>query len=159
MWLLRGFLCGSPRLCWLRTKGFIPVSKYWTYRSHAGDMSPVSLVVYHRQMLGLSALLQWLCWERNWGGSHGPLSRAERWSREHFSRDQCIRPTLLMTHEKLPRTGTARRKRTLGVCGLVWESYMSCWSGFPLQGVHRFESPRLTDMSNRLILNYACALL
>jgi hypothetical protein len=35
-------------------------------------------------VLGLSALLQWLCWERNLSGSHGPLSRAERWSREHF---------------------------------------------------------------------------
>jgi hypothetical protein len=22
-----------------------------------------------------------------------------------------------------------------------------CWLGFPLQGVHRFESPRLSDMS------------
>jgi hypothetical protein len=30
------FLCGSPRLCRLRTEGLIPVSKYWTYRSHAG---------------------------------------------------------------------------------------------------------------------------
>jgi hypothetical protein len=27
-----------------------------------------------------------------------------------------------------------------------------CWSGFPLQGVHRFESPRLSDMSNRLFV-------
>jgi hypothetical protein len=24
--------------------------------------------------------------------------------------------------------------------------------GFPLQGVHRFESPRLSDMSNRLFV-------
>jgi hypothetical protein len=24
---------------------------------------------------------------------------------------------------------------------------VACWSGFPLQGVHRFESPRLSDMS------------
>jgi hypothetical protein len=78
------FLCGSLRLCQLRTEGLVPVSKYWTYWSHAGDMSPVSLVVCHQQMIGLSALLQLLCWERNWGGSHGPLSRAERWIQEHF---------------------------------------------------------------------------
>jgi hypothetical protein len=26
------------------------------------------------------------------------------------------------------------------------------WSGFPLHGVHRFESPRLSDMSNRLFV-------
>jgi hypothetical protein len=25
-----------------------------------------------------------------------------------------------------------------------------CWSGFPLQDVHRFESPRLSNMSNHL---------
>jgi hypothetical protein len=29
---------------------------------------------------------------------------------------------------------------------------MSCWLGFPLQGVDRFESPRLSDMSNRLFV-------
>jgi hypothetical protein len=29
---------------------------------------------------------------------------------------------------------------------------MACWSGFPLQGVHRFESSRLSDMSNRLFM-------
>jgi hypothetical protein len=25
--------------------------------------------------------------------------------------------------------------------------HLACWLGFPLQGVHRFESPRLSDMS------------
>jgi hypothetical protein len=29
---------------------------------------------------------------------------------------------------------------------------VACWSGFPLLGVHRFESPRLSDMSNRLFV-------
>jgi hypothetical protein len=41
--------------------------------------------------------------------------------------------------ERLLRTGTARRKRTLGVRGLEWEAYVACWSGIPLQGVHRFK--------------------
>jgi hypothetical protein len=36
------FLYGIPRLCRLRTEGLVPVSKYRTYRSHAGDMDPVS---------------------------------------------------------------------------------------------------------------------
>jgi hypothetical protein len=36
------FLCGSHRLCQLRTEGLVPVSKYQTYQSHAGDMGPVS---------------------------------------------------------------------------------------------------------------------
>jgi hypothetical protein len=42
--------------------------------------------------------------------------------------------------ERLSHTGAARRKRTLGVRGLEWEAYVACWSDFPLQGVHRFES-------------------
>jgi hypothetical protein len=32
---------------------------------HAGDMGPVSLVAYRQQVFDLSALVQWLCWERN----------------------------------------------------------------------------------------------
>jgi hypothetical protein len=54
--------------------------------------------------------------------------------------------------ERLSHTGTARRKRTSDVRGLEWEAFVTCWSGFPLQVVHRFESPRLSDMSNRLFV-------
>jgi hypothetical protein len=60
--------------------------------------------------------------------------------------------TLSMTHERLPCTGTVHRKRTLGVRGLACEAYVVCWSGFPLQGVHRFKSSRLSDMSNHLFV-------
>jgi hypothetical protein len=50
--------------------------------------------------------------------------------RSTFSREQCIRPTLLMTHERLPRTGTAHGKCTLGVRGLAWEAYAGrTWIG------------------------------
>jgi hypothetical protein len=63
-----------------------------------------------------------------------------------------VRLMLLMACERLPCTGTARRKRTPGVRGLTWEAYVSCWLDFSLQGVHRFESPRLSDMSNRLFV-------
>jgi hypothetical protein len=42
--------------------------------------------------------------------------------------------------ERLSRVGTACGKRTPGVHGLEWEAYVACWSGFPLQGVHRFKS-------------------
>jgi hypothetical protein len=41
------FLCGSPCLCRLRTEGLVPVSKYWTYQSHAsvyGPSKPSSLL-------------------------------------------------------------------------------------------------------------------
>jgi hypothetical protein len=82
--LFWGFLCGCPCLCRLWTEGLVPGRKYWTYRSHASDLGLVSLVAGHPQVLGLNLLLQWLSWERNWGGSRRPLSRAERWSREYF---------------------------------------------------------------------------
>jgi hypothetical protein len=49
--------------------------------------------------------------------------------------------TLSITCERLARTGTPHGKHTPGVCGLVWKTYVVCWSGFPLQGVHRFKSP------------------
>jgi hypothetical protein len=46
-----------------------------------------------------------------------------------------ICPMLLTASEGLPCTGTAHRKRTSGVCGLMREAYMSCVSGFLLLGV------------------------
>jgi hypothetical protein len=48
------------------------------------------------------------------------------------SREKWACSTLSMTRERLPRMGTTRRKRTSDICGLVWEAYMACWSGFPL---------------------------
>jgi hypothetical protein len=35
---------------------------------------------------------------------------------------------------------------------MMWEAYVAYWSGFPPQGVHRFKSLRLSDMSNRLFV-------
>jgi hypothetical protein len=134
----------SPRLCWLRTNGLAPASKYWTYRSHDGDMGPVSLVAYHQQKLDLSILLHWLAWKRNWVRTHGSVSRR--------AMDYVRSPNLSMTRERLPRTGTAHRKHTPGVCGLAWEAYVSCWLDFLQHGVHRFESPQLSNMSNRLFV-------
>jgi hypothetical protein len=55
-------------------------------------------------------------------------------------------------NEWLSHTETARRKHTPGMCGLEWEAYVACCLGFPLQGVYRFESPQLSDMSNRLFV-------
>jgi hypothetical protein len=60
--------------------------------------------------------------------------------------------TLLMACERLPHTWTIRRKRMQGIRRLAWEAYVSCVSGFPLQGVHRFKSQRLSDMSNHLFV-------
>jgi hypothetical protein len=45
------------------------------YRSHAGDMGPINLVVGHRQELGLRPLLHWLAQERSWVWTHRSVSR------------------------------------------------------------------------------------
>jgi hypothetical protein len=73
-WHLQG--C-SPCLCRLRTIRLAPTSKYWTYRSHAGYMGPVNLVVGHRLKLGLRSLLHWLAQERSWVQTHGSVSRRD----------------------------------------------------------------------------------
>jgi hypothetical protein len=43
-----------------------------------------------------------------------------------FLESSGIHPDLSMTRERLPRTGTAHRKRTPNVRGLAWEAYVSC---------------------------------
>jgi hypothetical protein len=65
----------SPRLCRLRTDGLAPVSKYWIYRSHAGDIGLVNIVVGRQQELGLRPLLHWLARERSWVWTRGSVSR------------------------------------------------------------------------------------
>jgi hypothetical protein len=47
----------SPHLCRLRTVRLAPASKYRMYRSYAGDMSPVCLIVGCQQELDFSPLL------------------------------------------------------------------------------------------------------
>jgi hypothetical protein len=47
-----------------------------------------------------------------------------------FLRSSRIRPTQLGQRERFPRMGTARRKHTSGIRGLVWEAYVSCASDF-----------------------------
>jgi hypothetical protein len=44
------------------------------YRSHAGDMSSVNLVVGHRQELGLRPMLHCLARERSWVRTRGSVS-------------------------------------------------------------------------------------
>jgi hypothetical protein len=62
------WVCGKPapsrlypRLCQLRTVRLAPMSKYWTYRSHAGDIGPVILVTCGWWMFGfLHCFIGWL---------------------------------------------------------------------------------------------------
>jgi hypothetical protein len=87
------------------------------YRSHAGIYGPSKSSSLASTDAGLlSLLLHWLGWEINRGGSYRSLSRAKRWSQEHFFlTGGSIRPTLLTTYERLPCMGTVRRKRTSNV--------------------------------------------
>jgi hypothetical protein len=62
----RHFQDCSPCLCRLRTDGLAPVSKYWTYRSHAGVMGPVNQWSILSTNAWFSLQLQWLSWEKNW---------------------------------------------------------------------------------------------
>jgi hypothetical protein len=101
----------------------------------------------------ISPLLHWLTWERNWVRTHRSVSwHVVDCVGSLFSQEQWLYSPLSMTHEKLPRTGTACRKCTPGVRRLAWKMYVSCWSKFPLQSAHWFESPRLSNMSNRLFV-------
>jgi hypothetical protein len=116
-------------------------------------MGPVSLVAYHRQKLGLSLLLQWLAWERNWVQTCGSVSwHAVDCVRSPFSREQW---------DSSKSVDVLRRVATCGLCEIRMVvdhtrtehgKLVACWSGFPLHGLHRFESLRLSDMSNRLFV-------
>jgi hypothetical protein len=147
-WHLQG--C-SPRQCRLRTDGLATASKYWTYRSHVVDMCPISLVVYHQQRVALVPLLQWLAWERNWLRTRGSVSRrAVNFVGSPFSQEQWLCPSLLTTSWKVAICGPREIRMVEGHTRTEHKKRVVCWSGFSLQGVHWFESPRLLDMSNRL---------
>jgi hypothetical protein len=141
----------SPHLRWLRTDGLAPASKCWTY-SHARDMGTVSLVACHQQMFGLSLLLQCLYWERNWGKSHRPLSRADRWSWKHFFSGAVVS---VQRYWWLTKGCYTRTMWDMYVWGpymdWAWKTY-GVLIRFSLQSVHRFELPWLSDMSNCLFV-------
>jgi hypothetical protein len=126
-WHLQG--C-SPRLCRLRTDGFVPTSKYWKYWSHAGVIGPVNLVAAINMCLTfLHCFID--CYRREIG--YGPVDRSAvmLWigTGSLFLEGSCS--TLLMTMQKV----VIRRLRE--IC--MVESYtrtelremcVACWSGF-----------------------------
>jgi hypothetical protein len=125
-----------------------PVSKYWMYRSHAGDVGPVILVPWRQHRVALPPLLQWLVQERNWVRTRRSVNRrAVDCVGSPFSQEQWLCPSLLMISWKV----AIRRPREIhmieGHKQTEREKRVVCRSGFPLQGVHRFESPWLLDMS------------
>jgi hypothetical protein len=142
----------SPHLCRLRTDGFALVSKFWTYRSHSGDMGPVSLVAGCQLKLAFSPLLQWLIQERSWVRTYGSLSRARGCVGSPSSRGQWICSNLLTTSWIVAICGPREIRMVEGHTRTERGKHVACWSGFPLQGVHRFELPRLSYMSNDLFV-------
>jgi hypothetical protein len=123
------------------------------YRSHAGDMGPVSLLADINRCLALPPLLHWLAQERNWVWTHGSVSRRDvDCVRSPFSQEQWPCSTLLMTSRRVAICGPREIRMVLDHTWTERGKCVVCWSGFPLQGVHRFESPRLSDMSNRLFV-------
>jgi hypothetical protein len=98
-------------------------------------MGPVNLVVGHRQELGLRlCFIGWFGREAGYGHMDRSAARAVDYVGSPFSQEQWDLPNLSTPRESLPRTGTARRKRMPGIRELAWEAYVSCWSGFSLQG-------------------------
>jgi hypothetical protein len=135
----------SPRLCRLRTEGLVPLSKYWTYRSHPSDMGPVSLVVGCQQKLDFSPLFHWLLWERSWVQSCGLDGRyAMDYVGSPSSRVQWVCSNLLMTVWKVATYGDWPQ-----------EAYAGCtWTGVGSVRVVLvgFSPARCTLMSNRLFV-------
>jgi hypothetical protein len=147
------FICGGPHLCQLRIEGLVPVSKYWTYQSHAGvyrPSKPSSLMSIEGGFIPNASM-----------AAFGEKLGTDLW----ISQSACcvVSEALFLwssgsvhccwwLRERFSHTWTIHRKHTQGVRGLAPEAHMSCCSGFPLQGVHRFESPWLSVLSNRLFV-------
>jgi hypothetical protein len=142
----------SLRLCRLRTVRLASASKYWTYRSHVGDMGIVSQVVGCQQELTFPHYSLAVVGEKL--GTDPRIGRPSCCGlcREPFfsgavdlfkfvddGTKGCYMWTTWDTYGRGAYAGWEWK-----ACGVL--------VGFPLQGVHRFESPRLSDVSNRLFV-------
>jgi hypothetical protein len=117
----------SPCLCRLRTDGLAPVSKYWMYRSHAGE--PCSML---SPDVWLSPLLYWLARERNLVQTHRSVSRrAMDCVRSPFSQEKWLCPTLLMIHERLLYVDHVRYIWSKAIHGPSMESVWRVGRVFP----------------------------
>jgi hypothetical protein len=108
---------------------------YWIY----GPSQPMCHI--HQQIISLSVLLQCLLGERNSGRTRGFLNPTRDGVGRHFSQKKYIYPTLLGQRERLS-------------CMTCHGSVHIMCIRFLLHDVYRFESSRLSDMSNRLSHGY-----
>jgi hypothetical protein len=104
-------------------------------------MGPVSLVVGCQQKFDFSPLLHWLLWERSWVQTHGSVSRrAMDYVGSPSSRGQWICSNLLMTVQKVAICGPREIRMVERHTQTEYGKRVVCWSDFPLQGAHQFES-------------------
>jgi hypothetical protein len=123
------------------------------YQSHVGDMGPVSLVAIVNRCLTLPPLLHWLAREKKYMQTRGSVSRCDvNCVGSPFSQEQWPCLTLLTTLRRVAICGPCEIHMVLDHTRTEREKHVACWSGFPLQGVHQFESLRLSDMSNHLFV-------
>jgi hypothetical protein len=96
-------------------------------------IGPVSLVVGHRQELGLSLLLHWLAQERNWVRTHGSVSRrAVDGVGSPFSLEQWDPSKSVGVSSKVAICGPRDIHIVLDYTWTECEKRVACWSGFPL---------------------------
>jgi hypothetical protein len=105
------------------------------YRSHAGDMGPVSQVAGCRQRVALPPLLQWLARERNWVWTRGSVSRrAGDYVGSPFSLEQRLCPSLLKTSRKVATYGDRPQEAYAGRTWTGVESVRVVLVRFPPAG-------------------------
>jgi hypothetical protein len=98
-------------------------------------------------------MLHWLARERNWVWTRGSVGRrVVDYVGSPFSRKQWDLPKSVGNSQKVAICGPREIRMVLDHTQTERGKHAACWSGFPLQGVHRFESPRLLDMSNHLFV-------
>jgi hypothetical protein len=145
----------SPHQCRLRTDMLALTRKYWTYRSHGSVYGPSKSMLPVVNTDGLAPVRKYWTY-RSYAGVYGPSKPS----------------SLLSTYVGLKRTASVvvlgeKLRQVPWATQLGWEvalealflgssaSVQLCWfsvKGFPLQGVHWFKSPQLSDMSNRLFV-------
>ncbi len=104
-------------------------------------------------MLDFAPTTSRLAHERNWVWTRGSISqRAGDYLGSPFSQEQWSCSTLLMTTRKVAICGPHEIRMVEGHMQTERGKRVACWSGFPIQDVHRFESLRLLDISNRLFV-------
>jgi hypothetical protein len=98
-------------------------------------------------------LLHWLVQERSWVRTRGSVSRrAVDCVGSHFSREQWDLSKSVGASQKVATYGDRPQEAYAGRTWTGVGSVRIVLVGFPLQGVHQFELPRLSDMSNRLFV-------